>query len=224
MTRSTPPGGGPARWRSLVRRSFVTPVLPRPRLRRLVQLGAGIYLFGLGLAAQVAAGLGAAPWDVLHQGLHLHTGWSIGTWGIVTGVAVILLWIPLRQRAGLGTLLNAVGVGVALDLSLLWLPEPHAPVWRAALLVAGIVAVAVGSGLYIGAGLGPGPRDGLMTGLAERGMSILAARTVLEVAVVAAGFVLGGTVGVGTLLFAVAIGPLTQLFLPPLRVDRPAGG
>ncbi|UOE21848.1 hypothetical protein NI17_004335 [Thermobifida halotolerans] len=183
-----------------------------------------MYLFGLGLAAQVAAGLGAAPWDVLHQGLHLRTGWSIGTWVIVTGAAVILLWIPLRQRAGVGTLLNVVGIGVALDVSLLWLPEPGTPVGQWLMLAAGIVTVALGSGLYIGAGLGPGPRDGLMTGLAERGLSIVAARTLIEVSVVAAGFALGGTVGVGTLLFAVSIGPLTQLFLPPLHVDRAAAG
>ncbi|GAA3981815.1 hypothetical protein FOF52_03755 [Thermobifida alba] len=224
MTRPTPPGGPSARWRSLVDRAFITPLLPPPRLRRLVQLCVGLYLFGLGLAAQVVTGLGVAPWDVLHQGLHLRTGWSIGTWAVVTGAAVIVLWIPLRQRAGLGTLLNVVGVGTAMDVSLLWLPVPQTLAGQVALLAAGIVAVAAGSGLYIGAGLGPGPRDGLMTGLADRGMSILAARTLIEVAVVAAGFALGGTVGVGTLLFAVAIGPLTQVFLPILRADRRAGG
>ena len=224
MTRPITPGESPAFWRSLVHRTLITPLLPQPRLRRLVQLCVGLYLFGLGLAAQVASGLGAAPWDVLHQGLHLRTGWSIGTWVIITGVIVILLWIPLRQRAGLGTLLNATGIGVALDVSLLWLPAPDGLVGQVVLLVVGIVTVAAGGGMYIGAGLGPGPRDGLMTGLAERGMSISVARTLIEVSVVAAGFVLGGTVGVGTLVFALAIGPLTQLFLPPFHVDRRVAG
>lgn len=214
-----PPGGT-----GLISRIFIVPVLPAPRPRRLLQLLLGLFLFGFGAALLVASRLGANPWDVLHQGLHLRTGWSIGTWAVVTGAAVIVLWIPLRQRAGLGTLLNVVGVGTAMDVSLLWLPVPQTLAGQVALLAAGIVAVAAGSGLYIGAGLGPGPRDGLMTGLADRGMSILAARTLIEVAVVAAGFALGGTVGVGTLLFAVAIGPLTQVFLPILRADRRAGG
>ncbi|WP_133740991.1 membrane protein YczE [Actinorugispora endophytica] len=203
---------------------FVSPLLPSPRPRRLIQLLLGLHLFGLGSAMQVAAHLGANPWDVLHQGLHLRTGWSIGTWNIVLGAAVVLLWIPLRQRVGLGTVSNVVVIGLTLDASLLWLPEPGSLPARALMLVLGIVAVAVGSGLYIGARLGPGPRDGLMTGLAERGMSIRLGRTLVEATVLAAGFLLGGTVGVGTLLFMVAIGPLAQVFIPMFDVDRAEQG
>lgn len=204
------------------RRVFITPMLPRPRLRRLVQLYIGLYLYGLGAALQVASHLGASPWDVLHQGLSRQTGLTIGTWSVIVGALLMLLWIPLRQRPGLGTLSNVVLVGVSLDVSLWWLPEADGLVWRSLYLVAGIVVLAAATGCYIGAKLGPGPRDGLMTGLAAKGLSVRAARTLIEVTVVVVGFLLGGTVGAGTLLFALAIGPLTQPFLPMMEVrDRP---
>ncbi|GAA3739777.1 membrane protein YczE [Salinactinospora qingdaonensis] len=203
----------------LAGRVLLTPVLPRPRARRLLQLYLGLYCYGLGGALQVASDLGAVPWDVFHQGLALHTPISIGGWSVLVGGALMLLWIPLRQRPGIGTLSNVVVIGVSLDLSLWLLPEPEGLPARVGLLVMGIVSIALATGCYIGAGLGPGPRDGLMTGLAQRGLSIRLARTCIEVTVVAIGFVLGGAVGVGTLAFALAIGPLTQLFLPLLRVE-----
>ncbi|GAB3213231.1 membrane protein [Marinactinospora endophytica] len=197
-------------------------MLPRPRMRRLLQLYVGLYLYGLGGALQVSSHLGAMPWDVLHQGLSRQTGLSIGTWSITVGALLILLWIPLRQRPGLGTLSNVVIVGVSVDLSLAWLPQPDSLGWRCLLLALGILTTAVATGCYIGAGLGPGPRDGLMTGLAARGLSVRRARTGIEVAVVIVGFLLGGTVGVGTLLFALTIGPLAQVFLPLFGIAEPA--
>ncbi|MFC3996467.1 YitT family protein [Nocardiopsis sediminis] len=205
------------------RRVFITPFLPRPRLRRLVRLYAGLYLYGLSGALLIAADLGAMPWDVLHQGLALHTGLSVGTCSVLVGALLMLAWIPLRQRPGLGTLSNVVVVGLSVDASLWWLPDVGHLAARSAYLVLGIVACAVATGCYIGARLGPGPRDGLMTGLAARGWSVRLARTCIEVAVVATGVLLGGTLGVGTLLFAVAIGPLAQVFLPLLDIKPPAG-
>ncbi|GAA3726229.1 putative membrane protein YczE [Spinactinospora alkalitolerans] len=206
------------------RRVFITPALPRPRFRRLWRLYLGLHLFGLGAALQVASALGAAPWDVLHQGLSRQTGLSIGTWSVIVGALLMLLWIPLRQRPGIGTLSNVVVVGVSVDISLWWLPTPEDLLARWALLVLGIVVTGVATGCYIGARLGPGPRDGLMTGLAERGISVRSARTGIEVAVVIVGFLLGGTVGVGTLLFALAIGPLAQVFLPMLAIEEERDG
>lgn len=203
---------------SFAGRVMITPVLPRPRLRRLVQLYTGLTLFGLSGALLVHAELGAMPWDVLHQGLAGQTGLSIGTWSVIVGFLLMLLWIPLRQRPGLGTLSNVVVVGMSVDLFLWLLPETDSLVARALLLALGVLTCAVATGCYIGAGLGPGPRDGIMTGLAERGLSVRLARTSIEVTVVVSGFLLGGTVGVGTLVFAVAIGPLAQIFLPMFRV------
>lgn len=208
-TRSTRPRG----------RAFLAPFLPQPRLRRLGQLYLGLVLCGLGLAMQVAANLGAAPWDVLHQGLHLNLGGSIGGWSIVVGILVVLLWIPLRQQPGIGTLSNIVLVGLSFDAALALMPEPVLLPLRSSLLVGGIVVTGLGSGLYIGARLGPGPRDGVMTGLAARGLSIRVARTLIEAVVVVVGFLLGGTVGVGTLLFALGIGPITQPFLQWFDVE-----
>ncbi|NKY99361.1 membrane protein YczE [Nocardiopsis alborubida] len=209
---------------ALLGRVLVTPALPRPRLRRLAQLYAGLVLYGLSGALLVHAGLGAMPWDVLHQGLSRQTGLSIGTWSVLVGAALMLLWIPLRQKPGLGTLSNVVVVGMTVDLFLWLLPEAESLVVRVLLLGLGVVVCAVATGCYIGAQLGPGPRDGLMTGLAARGWSVRLARTVIEVAVVVTGFLLGGTVGVGTLVFAVAIGPLAQVFLPLMRVPEPVAG
>jgi uncharacterized membrane protein YczE len=189
-------------------------------IRRLAQLYAGLALYGLGVALQVASRLGNDPWDVLHQGLARRTGLSIGTWIIVAGVLVMILWIPLRQRPGLGTVSNVILVGLFADLFLWLLPHPHALALRWAYLVAAVLVGGFATACYIGAGLGPGPRDGLMTGLAARGHSVRVVRTAIEVTVLALGWLLGGTVGVGTLLYAVAIGPLTHAFLPPLRITR----
>lgn len=182
--------------------------------RRLVQLYAGLTLYGASSALLVRAGLGLEPWNVLHQGLAELTGLTIGVVSIVVGAAVLLLWIPLRQRPGLGTVSNVFVVGLAMDGTLALVPSAHALTVRIPLLLAGILLNGVATGLYIAARLGPGPRDGLMTGLHRRtGRSIRLMRTAVEVAVVVTGFVLGGTIGVGTLLYAVAIGPLAQLFL-----------
>ncbi|MEU8837305.1 hypothetical protein [Streptomyces sp900116325] len=168
----------------------------------------------------VAAGLGVPSWDVLHQGISRSTGLPFG-W-VVNGVGalVLLTWIPLRVRPGIGTISNILVVGLVADASLSILPTPGILAVRVALLLGGTALNAVATGLYIGAGLGPGPRDGLMTGLARHGISIRAARTAIEVAVVAGGWLLGGTVGVGTVLFAATIGPLTQLSLRRLRLAK----
>lgn len=190
--------------------------------RRLVQLYVGLALYGVSSALLVASGLGLEPWNVLHQGLAELTGLTIGVVSIVVGAAVLLLWIPLRQRPGLGTVSNVFVVGLAMDGTLALLPDAHGLAVRIPLLLAGIVLNAAATGLYISARFGPGPRDGLMTGLHRRtGRSIRLMRTAIEVAVVATGFALGGTVGVGTLLYALAIGPLAQLFLRVFAV-RPA--
>ncbi|TDD95858.1 YczE/YyaS/YitT family protein [Actinomadura rubrisoli] len=196
--------------------------------RRLVQLYAGLALYGLGIALQVASTLGNDPWDVFHQGLSRRFGLSIGVWIIIAGAVVMLAWIPLRQRPGLGTISNVVFVGVFADLFLWLLPDPGSLAVRWTYLVSAIVVGAFATGCYIGAGLGPGPRDGLMTGLAARGHSVRVVRTGIELGVLAVGWLLGGTVGVGTILYALAIGPLTHVLLPVLRIGEPepapAGG
>lgn len=183
---------------------------------RFLQLQVGLVGFGISLALMLRARLGLGPWDVLHQGLANVTGLSIGWIVIVTGACVLLLWIPLRQRPGIGTLCNVVVVGLVVDASVAALPGLRSMPLRIAFLLGGIVTNGVATALYIGAGLGPGPRDGLMTGMARRGHSIRVVRTALEVAVFIAGLTLGGTVGVGTVLYAVSIGPLTHYFLPIL--------
>jgi uncharacterized membrane protein YczE len=190
---------------------------------RLVRLYAGLALYGFSEALMVVAVLGLAPWDVLHQGLAEHTAISIGGWSIIVGAFVLLLWIPLRQRPGLGTVSNVVCIGLAIDASLMLLEEPSGLALRIGYLLAGIALNAVATALYIGARLGPGPRDGLMTGLARRGHSVRVVRTGIEATVLAVGFLLGGTVGIGTVLYAVGIGPLVHLLLPRLVVrSRPA--
>ncbi|MEV5733958.1 membrane protein YczE [Streptomyces sp. NPDC004009] len=192
--------------------------------RRLIQLYAGLALYGASSALLVAAGLGLEPWNVLHQGLAELTGLTIGVVSIAVGAVVLLLWIPLRQRPGLGTVSNVFVVGLAMDGTLALLPDVRALAVRVPLLVAGIVLNGAATGLYIAASFGPGPRDGLMTGLHRRtGRSIRLMRTVVEVTVVVTGFALGGTIGVGTVLYAVSIGPLAQLFLKVFDV-RPAPG
>jgi uncharacterized membrane protein YczE len=193
--------------------------------RRLPQLYAGLVLYGLTLACLIRAHLGNAPWDVLHQGIAGHLGVSIGVITIAVSLVVLLAWVPLREVPGLGTISNAFAVGLATNLGLAFLHEPHALGGRIALMVAGIAGNAVATAMYIGARLGPGPRDGLMTGLNRRtGRPIWLVRTSLEVTVVVLGWLLGGVFGVGTLLYAVLIGPLVQRLLPlfTVRVDPPA--
>ncbi|MGW2648988.1 membrane protein YczE [Streptomyces sp. NPDC001393] len=192
--------------------------------RRLIQLYAGLTLYGASSALLVEAGLGLEPWNVLHQGLAELTGLTIGVVSIIVGAAVLLLWIPLRQRPGLGTVSNVFVIGLAMDGTLALVPDAHSLAVRVPLLLAGIVLNGAATGLYIAARFGPGPRDGLMTGLHRRtGRSIRLMRTGIEVAVVVTGFLLGGTIGVGTVLYAVSIGPLAQLFLRVFAVP-PAPG
>lgn len=182
--------------------------------RRLVQLYVGLTLYGVSSALLVTSGLGLEPWGVLHQGLARRTGLSIGEVAIVVGAAVLLLWIPLRLRPGLGTVSNVFLIGLSLDGTLALLPPAHSLLARVPLMLAGVLLNGAATGLYIAARFGPGPRDGLMTGLHQRtGRSIRLMRTIIEVAVVATGFVLGGTIGVGTVLYALSIGPLAQFFL-----------
>lgn len=205
------------------------PIGPRLRdpllTRRLIQLYAGLALYGASSALLVRAGLGLEPWNVLHQGLAELTGLTIGVVSIVVGAAVLLLWIPLRQRPGLGTVSNVFVVGLAMDGTLALLPDVHGLTLQVPLLAAGIVLNGAATGLYISARFGPGPRDGLMTGLHHvTGRSIRLMRTCVEVAVVATGFVLGGTVGVGTVAYALAIGPLAQLFLRVFAIPGADGG
>ncbi|WSX10083.1 hypothetical protein OG496_13380 [Streptomyces sp. NBC_00988] len=193
--------------------------------RRLVQLYVGLALYGASSALLVVSGLGLEPWNVLHQGLAELTGLTIGVVSIIVGAAVLLLWIPLRQRPGLGTVSNVFVVGLAMDGTLALVPDAHGLAVRIPLLLAGIVLNGAATGLYISANFGPGPRDGLMTGLHRlTGRSIRLMRTVIEVTVVAAGFALGGTVGIGTLLYALAIGPLAQLFLRVFAAPSASGG
>ncbi|MFD8049017.1 YitT family protein [Streptomyces chartreusis] len=194
-------------------------------VRRLSQLYIGLTLYGVSSAMLVEAGLGLEPWNVLHQGLAELTGLTIGVLSIIVGAAVLLLWIPLRQRPGLGTVSNVFVVGVAMDGALALLPEAHSLAVRIPLLVAGILLNGAATGLYIAARFGPGPRDGLMTGLHRRtGRSIRLMRTAVEIAVVVTGFALGGTVGIGTLLYALSIGPLAQLFLRVFAVPAASDG
>jgi uncharacterized membrane protein YczE len=182
--------------------------------KRLVQLYLGLVLYGLSSSLQVLAGLGLGPWDVFHQGLARHSGLAIGTWSIIVGLFVLLLWIPLRQRPGIGTVSNVVLIGGTMDVVLGTVSPPHALGWRIVCLVAGVALNGVATGAYIGAGFGPGPRDGVMTGLVARGGSIRVVRTGIELTVLVTGWLLGGTVGIGTLLYAASIGPLAHVFVP----------
>jgi uncharacterized membrane protein YczE len=187
--------------------------------RRLPQLVVGLLCLGAGIAATVRADLGLSPYDVLHQGLARRIGLSVGTWVILVGAAVLALWIPLRQRPGFGTLSNVIVIGVVVDAFLALVDQPHALGGQIALLSGGVLLNGVATGCYIGAGLGPGPRDGLMVGLAARGHSIRLVRTGIEVTVLVAGWLLGGTVGVGTVAYALCIGPLAHVFVPALAID-----
>jgi len=187
--------------------------------RRLVQLYVGLVAYGFSSALQVRAGLGLDPWDVFHQGLAHRPHVSIGYVVIAVGAIVLLAWIPLRQRPGLGTVSNVVVLGLALNAGLVVLPVPHGLALRIGYLAAGIVLCGIATGLYIGARFGPGPRDGLMTGLVRRtGLSVRLVRTSIELTVLATGFLLGGSIGVGTVVYALAIGPLVHFLLPIFTV------
>jgi uncharacterized membrane protein YczE len=198
---------------------------PWPELRRrLPRLVLGLVACGTGIAFQVQGELGLGPWDVLHQGLADLTGISIGTVNILVGVVVLLGWIPLREKPGIGTVLNVLLIGATIDVWLLFLPQPGSLWLRLVYMALGPIGFGIGSGLYIGAGLGPGPRDGLMTGIAARGHSVQVVRTGIELGALALGWVLGGTVGLGTVVFAVTIGPIVHhtlpwLGLPPIGDD-----
>jgi uncharacterized membrane protein YczE len=197
----------------VLRRLF--PDRPGQRLARCI---VGQIFFGLGISMFVTARLGLAPWDVFHQGVSRHTGIPLG-WVIeIVGFALLLLWIPLHQRPGVGTILNAVVIGQVVNLIGDHLPSTDRLVPRLAYVVGAVLVIAVGSGLYIGAGLGTGPRDGIMVGLAARGWSVRVTRTVLEALVMAVGIALGGHVGVGTLAFVVGIGPLVHILIPRMSM------
>jgi uncharacterized membrane protein YczE len=189
----------------------------RPRVTALLPAGAllvGLVGYGFSMAVMVRAGLGLDPWDVFHQGLAGRTGMTIGIASAVVGVAVLLAWIPLRNRPGIGTVANVIVIAVTVDAALAFLPEPTGLPVRVAMMLGAVLLNAVSTVLYIGAGLGPGPRDGLMTGLVARtGLSVRLVRTSIEATVLTVGWLLGGTVGVGTLVYAFGIGPLVQLIL-----------
>lgn len=187
--------------------------------RRLNQLFLGLALYGFSIGLMVRSNLGLNPWDVFHQGLSELTGLSLGTIIIIIGGAVLLLWIPLRQRPGIGTIANVFLIGIFSDVSLWLIPPVHSLALAWAMLLGGIFLNGVAGGAYIGAGLGTGPRDGLMTGLVTRtGRSVRLVRTGIEMTVVAVGWALGGTLGLGTLLYAVAIGPIVHRMLPILTI------
>jgi uncharacterized membrane protein YczE len=192
-------------------------------VRRLVQLYVGLVLYGVSLAWMVRGDLGLAPWDVLHSGLIRHIPITLGQAVVVMSFVVLIAWIPLREMPGLGTISNALVVGFSADATLALLDRPDAIAARIGLMVGGVLLCGWASALYIGAQFGRGPRDGLMTGLSRRtGGSLRLVRTAMEVTVVLIGLVLGGTLGLGTVLYALAIGPLTQLWLPTFTVDTVA--
>ena len=195
------------------------PVSGRNLRPRIVQLNIGLVLFGVGIASMLQSNLGLPPWDVLHQGLAEQVGLTVGVWSIIISFAVLLLWLPLRERYGIGTVLNAIIIGVVIDLAALVIPEPGNVAIEVVMLAGGIFLIGLASGMYIGANLGPGPRDGLMTAVARRGPSIRATRWGLEVVVLVTGWLLGGTFGVGTIAFALFIGPIVQFFLPRWSID-----
>ena len=181
---------------------------------RLLRLMLGLWIYGLAIALMIKGALGASPWDVFHLGVTHHLPLSLGTVMIITAVIVLLGWIPLRQMPGLGTVANTLILGPFADLNMAWLGTPHGLPMQVAFMLGGVITCAFATALYVGAQLGPGPRDGLMTGLARRtGWSIRRVRTTLEISVLAIGVLLGGTVGVGTVVFALGVGPVTQFFL-----------
>jgi|GEM_PF-142084 len=204
--------------------AWLSVLIPRDRrAHRLVQLQLGLVLYGISDGMILMSGLGANPWDVFHQGLAQHIGLPVGTTVILVGAAVMLAWIPIRQRPGFGTLSNVIVIGLAMDGAMAWMPTPHAWWLRWGEMFGGIVLNGVATGAYIGAGMGPGPRDGVMTGYAARGHSIRVVRTSMEITVLAVGWLLGGTVGVGTAAYALLIGPLAHRFIPLLAIKTKDG-
>jgi uncharacterized membrane protein YczE len=197
---------------------------------RLIQLFLGLVLYGISDGLLLASGLGADPWDVFSQGLSRSFGLGIGTWTIIIGAIVLFLWVPLRQRPGLGTLANVIVIGLIVNEFLSLLPVVHGMALRIIGMLVAVALNGVATATYIGAQFGPGPRDGLMTGWAARGHSLRVGRTTIEATVLLAGWLFGGTVGVGTLVYALSIGPLVHWLLPPLtrgvrsRKDEPAAG
>ena len=192
--------------------SSASPFNLRPGLLTLVYLNLGLVLFGLGESMLIASGAGVSPWTVLAQGIAFNTGWSIGFTTMVVSFAVLLLWLPLAQKPGIGTILNALIIAFMIDFSLRWLPAPRLLAWQLLQAAAGVLLVGIASAIYLTANLGAGPRDGLMTGLQARtGLPIASIRIALEVTAVSLGWYLGGVVGVGTLLFAFAVGPCVAL-------------
>jgi uncharacterized membrane protein YczE len=190
--------------------------------RRLIQLYAGLALYGFSMALMIQAAIGLNPWDVLHEGITQHVPLTFGMVTIAVGALVLLAWIPLRQRPGLGTVSNVIVIGLAVDVSLAVIPSPQMLPLQVAMLLVGVGLNGVATAAYIGARFGPGPRDGLMSGLVARtGRSVRLIRTCLELSVLATGWVLGGTVGVGTLVYALGIGPLVHVLLPLLTVREP---
>lgn len=227
------PSSTRARARTPRRRPELADIGPLAQLRagrlgvRLPLLLVGLFLYGASMAMVLRATLGVIPWDVLHVGVSLHVPLSFGLIVVCVSLLVLIPWIPLRQKPGLGTIANALLIGPSADLVLRLVDEPEHLAWRVALLVGGIVLNGIATGMYIGSQFGPGPRDGLMTGLSRvTGRPLRLVRTAIEVTVVAAGWLLGGVVGLGTVLYALAIGPLAQLFLPIFTVDldRPDAG
>lgn len=198
------------------------PFPPADELRRRVpRLLLGLVMFGLGVALMVRSDLGLSPWDVLHQGVARRSGLGIGTVTILTGFVVLLLWLPLRERWGIGTVLNVIVIGVVANVALSMLEQPDELWLRVTYLAVGIFVFGPGSGFYIGAGLGAGPRDGLMTGIARRGRPVRVVRTVIELTALAVGAALGGTVGIGTVAFALTIGPNVHFFLERMTMSEP---
>ena len=189
-------------------------------MRRLPRLFLGLVLFGIGVSMTLVAGLGVSPWTVFHEGVAEQTGIRIGTVVVITGLFVLLLWIPLRERIGIGSVANVLTIGPVINVTLDVLPEVVDVGWQQwAYMLGGTFVVALGSGFYIGAGLGPGPRDGVMTGLARRGINIGVARIIIEVTALTLGWLLGGTVGIGTVVFAFGVGPLIGMLLPRLQLE-----
>jgi uncharacterized membrane protein YczE len=192
------------------------PATRRPT--RVALLVGGLTLYGISDGLLVLAGLGLDPWDVLHQGLSRTFGLQVGTWAIIVGAVVLLGWLPLRQRVGLGTVCNVAVIGLVINATMAIVPAPHTLIVQIGTLVGAVVLNGIATGAYIGAGLGPGPRDGLSTGIAARGVSLRVVRTVVEVSVLALGWLLGGSVGVGTVVYALAIGPITHVTIPAMRL------
>lgn len=190
---------------------------------RLLRLYGGLALYGLGIGLQIESGVGNSPWDVFHQGVAIRTGLTIGTIIIAVGALVMVLWIPLKQKPGIGTISNVVFLGLFADAALWLLPTPGHWALSWTYLLTAVVTIALATALYISAGLGPGPRDGIMTGLMRLGLSVRLGRFLIEITALGVGWLLGGTLGLGTLVFALAIGPLTQMFTRwfPLTRETP---